>query len=319
MDKLGEFRLPHFPNQHKVFSVLFKETAKQPNIVIPKKFGKYEVAEAIKENQLYSTFRGYDPHLERSVIIKAYKAQAFADFKEFTSLRKQFYEEVRKLNRINHPNIGVIYDAGEEGEILYLVRECVDGKILNDYLLQSGLPDVKTTLAFYLQVCKILIVFHQSQTWHKNLKPDNVFITNQNEIKLVDGGLLQVRHTDKIWNSDINSQAYSAPEQIQGHRLTQSCDNFQLGVMLYESLTGVHPFRGKDAAEVRIKILANDPLPASTFRADIPAALDAILEKSLAKNPHQRYESIPAFSADLSKLAANEKETTAKRLLQILK
>jgi serine/threonine-protein kinase len=244
---------------------------------------------------------------------------AFAGFKEIPLLRKQFFEEVRKLNRINHPNISVIYDAGEEGDILYLVREYIEGEILSYYLLKDGLPEINRTLDFYRQICKILAAHHEEQIWHKNLKPDNIFITSQREIKLADSGLLQVRHSEKVWNDDIDSQAYSAPEQIQGAMITQACDIFQLGVMLYESLTGVHPFRGKNAREVRVKILADEVVPPSQFRADIPKALEEILAKALAKAPNQRYSYIHEFSADIKKLIPSSAETTSKRVLEVSK
>ncbi len=324
--RLGEYRLRQFPHLHKIFTISLKEAKNEVKEIgerlsapRPQKFGKYEVVKPIKEIQLYSTFKGYDPQLERVVVIKAYRAQAFAGFKDFSSLRKQFYEEVRKLNRINHPNITVIYDAGEEGDILYLVREFIEGETLNKYLLRDGLPDIIKTIEYYREICKILAIHHEGHLWHKNLKPDNIFISGQGEIKLADSGLLQVRHTEKVWNDDINSQAYSAPEQIQGLTLTPACDIFQLGVMLYESLTGVHPFRGKNAREVRVKILADEAVRASQFRADIPQALDDILAKALAKAPNHRHNTIQEFSAELKKLIPTSKETTSKRLLEALK
>lgn len=329
--RLGEFRLRHFPHPQKIFTVgvpvePFRYSGKdvheasvRPGVSKPQKFGKYDVVKAIRENQLCATFQGYDPQLERMVVIKAYRAQGFASFKEFSQLRKQFFEEVRKLNRISHPNISVIYDAGEQGDILYLVREFIEGEILNNYLLRDGLPEINKTVEFYRQICKILAAHHEEQIWHKNLKPENIFITSSREIKLTDSGLLQVRHNEKLWSEDLSSQAYSAPEQIQGLTLTQACDIFQLGVMLYESLTGVHPFRGKNAREVRVKILADEAAPASQFRADIPKEIDTILTKALAKAPDQRYTYIHEFSADLKKLIPASKETTSKRLLEALK
>ncbi|MFQ6114970.1 MAG: protein kinase, partial [bacterium] len=166
---LGDVRLPHFPDRHPIYEVLSKDTAEKVKIDITTRFGRFVVSETIKENQLYTTFRGSDPQLGRPVIIKAYKARAFSGFKNFTQLRKQFYEEVRRLNRIVHPNVAVVYDAGEQGEILYLVREYVNGKGLNHYFGQQRSPDINYTLELYLQVLKILAHYHQSQIWHKNL------------------------------------------------------------------------------------------------------------------------------------------------------
>ncbi|MFQ5822675.1 MAG: protein kinase [bacterium] len=319
LKKVGDFRLPHLPNKHPIYEVLWKDTIEKIKIGLTKKFGRFEVSETIKENQLYSTFRGTDPQLDRPVIIKAYKAQAFAGFKDFTQLRKQFYEEVRKLNRIVHPNVAVIYDAGEEGDILYLVREYINGIDLNHHLSQQGLPDVYKTLKFYLQVIKILVYYHQSQIWHKNLKPNNIILTQQNDIKLADGGLLQVRHTDKVWHDDLESQSYASPEQIQSSKLTQSCDVFLLGIMLYESLTGTHPYWAQNASEVRIKTLADDPAPPSNLRFDLPKALDGILAKALAKSPEDRYQSINEFASALRGVYGEQEIPKEKRLFEMLK
>ncbi len=314
VNRLGEKRLAHFPHKHQIYELFFKRPAKKHSNKSTPNFGKYKVSETIKENQLCSTYRGYDSQLERPVIIKAYRSKAFSDFKEFTHLRKQFYEEVRKLNRISHPNIGVIYDAGDNGEILYLVREYSDGWKLHDYLRQNGLPDIHKTLDLYIRICKILALYHSDQIWHKNLKPDNIFVTKYEEIKLTDGGLLQVRNRNEIYKDDMNTLAYSSPEQIQGLKLSQSCDIFQLGIMLYESLTGVHPCRGNSASEIRIKILADVPVLASKIRHDVSADLDAILTKALAKKPEKRYKSIQSFVRDIQKLYRDPREATSKRL-----
>lgn len=304
INKLSEVKLPYYPNKHRIFEVpLSSQTGNQKTTAAKDNFGRYEIIEAIKENQMYTTYRGYDPRLDRQVIIKAYRAQAFAGFKEYRLLRKQFYEEVRKLNRINHPNVGVIYDAGEDGETLYLVREFIEGKALNEHLLEQGLPEINRTLRYYILLCKVLSNFHKNQIWHKNLKPHNVFVTPQNDIKITDGGLLQVLHSDKLQSDDLDSQAYSSPEQLQRLRLTQSSDHFQLGVMLYESLTGVHPFRAPNPSEVRLKILADEPDLPSKFRHDIPRDLNQVIARSLTKIPHRRFQSIAEFSANLQRVS----------------
>ena len=155
--------------------------------------------------------------------------------------------------------------------------------------------------------------------WHKNLKPNNIWIINQNNLKLVDGGLLQVRHIDKVWNDDISSQSYVAPEQIQGLKITQSCDNFLLGIMLYEILTGEHPFQATTAADVRIRTLAEEPKLASSHRPEISGRLDEILVKSLSKNPEERYPSIRQFESDLVRICQKLDVKTSETMGQFLK
>ncbi|MFQ5864299.1 MAG: protein kinase [bacterium] len=313
LKNLGEFRLPHLPSKHTIYEVVWQDTI----TALTKRFGRFEVSETIKEDQLYATFRGLDPHLDRPVIIKAYKTHAFSSFKNFTQLRKQFYVEVRRQNRIAHPNVAVIYDAGEEGDLLYFVREFITGTDLNDYLTRQGLPDINTTLELYLQISKILTDYHQSQILHKNLKPNNVILTQQNDIKLADAGLLQLFHTDTIWQDDIDSQSYVSPEQIQGLRLTQSCDVFLLAIMLYESLTGRHPFWPDNTSDARTKILADNPPPPSNLRFEIPKELDGILSKALAKSPEHRYQSIDEFASALRAVHGEQQITKVKGMLEM--
>ncbi|PJF20245.1 MAG: hypothetical protein CUN56_17140, partial [Phototrophicales bacterium] len=106
-------------------------------------------------------------------------------------------EEVRKLNRISHPNIGVIYEAGEQDGVLYLVREMVEGQSINRFLYRNGAPKLNTVLDLYAKICKILLFYHRRNIWHKNLKPGNIFITTQHEIKLLDGGMMQVTRNNR--------------------------------------------------------------------------------------------------------------------------
>ena len=329
-NRLGKYHLDHLQQKQSIFEVMYNNEVIEPVEMkkpspadIEKKtptskhqIGKYAVSKILKENQLYSTYRGYDEQLDRQVIIKAYKAQAFAGFKEFTPLKKQFYEEIRKLNQIKHPDVSITYDAGEDGDILYLVREYIDGRSLNDELNAGRRQDIKKTLDLYIRLCQTLSNFHQNHLWHKNLKPNNIWIVNQNDLKVVDGGLLQVRHTDKVWHDDLNSQSYATPEQIQGLKITQSCDNFLLGIMLYESLTGEHPFQAKTAADVRIQILADEPARASTHRPEISGRLDEVLVKSLSKNPEERYHSISQLESDLAKICQDLDVKTSKTISQ---
>lgn len=332
-NRLGKYHLDHLREKQSIFEVMYSNDVMESVAMkktdptdIQKKtptskhhIGKYEVSKILKENQFYSTYLGYDEQLDRQVIIKAYKAQAFAGFKEFTPLKKQFYEEIRKLNQINHPDVSITYDAGEDGDILYLVREYIDGRSLNDKLIAGRLQDIKKTLDLYIRLCQTLSNFHQNHLWHKNLKPNNIWIVNQNDLKVVDGGLLQVRHTDKVWHDDLNSQSYATPEQIQGLKITQSCDNFLLGIMLYESLTGEHPFQAKTAADVRIQILADEPARASSHRQEISGRLDEVLVKSLSKNPGERYHSISQLESDLVKISQDLDVKTSETISQFLK
>ncbi|RMF56615.1 MAG: serine/threonine protein kinase, partial [Calditrichaeota bacterium] len=279
--KAGRYELLHFPGQYGVHRIVVRE---HPKITASakEKFGKYSVTHALKESEWGATLVGYDPQLEREVIIKTYKAIAPGGNKPFSEMRKQFYEEIRRLNRVQNPSVALIYDAGEQGEMLYLVREFVDGRTLE---INRADGDISETVELFVRICKILSSYHRHNIWHKNLKPSNVFITDYNEVKLVDGGLLQSRQPHQSGADEIEALAYAAPEQIQGRKLTASCDVFQLGVIFYEALTGVRPFDGDTAAELRAKILTETPPAASSRRVEIPVSLDRVLERALATHP----------------------------------
>jgi len=326
LHKLGGFRFKHFPQKHFVFRLDFDET-KTKTVQEPKKeastkrhLGKYEVAETLKESSIYSTYRGYDPQLERSVIIKAFRAEAFAPFKNIASLRKQFYEEIRKLNRINHPNIGVIYDAGEEGDTFFLVREFIDSKTLRQYIASLDQSDLTVMLEIFGNVCRVLENYHKSQIWHKNLKPENIFVLGDHqEIKVVDGGLLQIRGDFDESPNHIELIAYSTPEQLEGRIISQSCDNFQLATIIYECLANVHPFRTNTFEDTKHRILNHLPDRLSSASPQMPIELDGIIAKSLNKNADERYSSITEFEQDLRSLLEENEVSTRRRMYELLK
>ncbi|MFQ5648510.1 MAG: protein kinase [bacterium] len=319
LNRLGAFRLPFFPHEHVVYEVMTNGPAKDTQPSRSKQYGKYEITETLKQNSLGATYRGYDPQLERSVIIKTYHTKALTAFKQFATLKKQFYEEIRNLNRINQPNISVIYDAGEQADCLYFVREYIEGTSLRQHLSKQKQLPAGEILELFIRICKVLATYHQSQVWHRNLRPDNVFLMAHNDVKLVDGGMLQLWYTDEIRIEEVEVLAYTSPEQIQRVKLTQSCDIFQLATLLYESLTTLNPFRADSAATVRMKILVDDPRPVCTVRSDLPAQLNNLLAKALSKNPDKRHASIKEFESELKQLISSQETQSKGRMYETIK
>ncbi len=304
LTRLGDFLLPRFAGDHTVFEFRLDAEGATAGVNRPTRFGKYEVQKPLREQATVTTYLGYDPQLDRNVVIKAYRPEAFSAYKNGEELRKQFFEQIRKLNRINHGQVAVIYDAGEQDGLLYLVREFVEGTALNDRLHGEKVPDIAETLKYYVQLCRPLEHFHAQQVWHRNLKPDNVFLTPPGEIKLTDAGILQFRPLPK-GAAHPEPQTYAAPEQIQGMKLTAACDVFQFGLLLYESLTTLHPFRAQDAHQMRIRILAEEPEPPTKLRFDLSPKLEAVILGCLVKNPAKRLSSVAVLRESLQKLAGS--------------
>ncbi len=319
LERLGQFKLPFFPHEHVVYEVLQKVAAKAESAAPSKQYGKYEITETLKENSLGSTYRGYDPQLERPVIIKTFNTEALTQFKQFATLKKQFYEEIRNLNRISHPNISVIYDAGEKADNLYLVREFIEGETLRDFLNNRKATTAHEILDLFSRICRVLSFYHQSEVWHLNLRPDNIFLVAHNEIKLVDGGVSQLWYTEEIRIEEVDVIAYTSPEQVQRTKPDQTCDIFQLSTLLYQSLTGQNPFMADSAATVRMKILVDNPKPLSSLKPKLPKELDNLLARSFSKNPEKRHSSLQEFEAHLRKFLSNKQPQGKGRMFEVLK
>ncbi|MCH9007059.1 protein kinase [candidate division KSB1 bacterium] len=310
---LGEHALGFFPHKHAIYAWQDEHSERRTATSRKKYFGKYEVLEALKENAASSTFKAYDAQLERTVILKAFNSDVFARIKTASAIRKQFFEEIRKLNRISHPGLNVIYDAGEDERFLFLVREVIEGQSLKDFLAgQTDMP-VKSILELYIQVCKVLRHCHERHVWHKNLKPSNIFVVQQKDIKVLDAGILQLGYADGVWDDDVTATLYAAPEQLTGAPLTQTCDIFQLGTMLYESLAGRHPFLAETPGKIRTRIIADDPAPQLQIDPPSARALSALLMKALHKDPEKRHQSLPDLEFDLKRSLKNLQTTTYKK------
>ncbi len=318
--ELGQFKFPFFPAEHLVHQLQNGAPGPAATKTGPsKQYGKYEIQETLKESALGSTFRGYDPQLERPVIVKSFNTTALAGAHQFASLKKHFYEEIRQFNRINHPNIGVIYDAGEQADNLYLVREFIEGTALSSHLNGQTNAPVDFIVELFTRICKLLEHFHQTEVWHRNLRPDNIFLVAHNDIKIVDGSVLPLWSNDDIRVNEIEILSYASPEQIQKAKLDETCDIFQLGTMLYESLTGTNPFRADSPATVRMRVLVDHPKPPTFLNKSLPKAVDAILVKALSKDPENRHRTVKELESELKELIPGRETSTKGRTFEIIK
>ncbi len=246
-------------------------------------------------------YLGFDRHLGRQVAIKTLTE----GFMQDPEMLRRFYREAAKTGALKHPNIVIVYDLGEQDGFPYIVMEYVPGEPL-DKIIRSNRPmPLVSKLKIIEQVCLALGYAHRNDVVHRDVKPANVIVQDE-DAKLLDFGIahheMDREHRLTKAGSVIGTLHYMAPERLRGAPFDGRSDLFSAGAMLYELLTGQLPFSGHDAA-VAHQIL-NDPSPfLSKYTAEYPPALDAIIQRALAKNPDDRHGTGEEMAAEIAALS----------------
>jgi eukaryotic-like serine/threonine-protein kinase len=267
-----------------------------PNI---KRIGKYEVIDVLGRGGMGLVYRAFDRQLNREVAIKTL-TEGFAGDEE---MLKRFYQEAAKTGALRHPNIVTVYDLGEQDGFPYIVMEYLSGDPL-DRLIQSGKSQpLAYKLKILEQVCNALGYAHRNDVIHRDVKPANVIVQSDGNVKLLDFGIARQEKAESRLTrtgSVIGTLQYMAPERLRNAAFDGRSDIFSVGVMMFQLLTGQLPFTG-DYAIVH-KILTERHPPLSQYLVKYPPALDGIIDRSLAKSPDDRYSTADEMAADIGSI-----------------
>ncbi len=251
-------------------------------------------------------YRARDEHLERDVALKVLPAGVTGDERARTRFRK----EALALSKLNHPNIGTVHDFSSEGGVDFLVMEYVEGTTLSEKLASGPLLEREVS-QLGAQIAEGLAAAHRHDIVHRDIKPDNVRITPDGRVKVLDFGLAQlVRRPESAPTADSLSQMqtasgtlpYMAPEQLQGEEADPRTDIHGLGAVLYQMATGQRPYPEHQVARLVEAILHHSPVPPSTLNPRVSAELQRIVLKCLEKDPENRYQSAKELAVDLRRL-----------------
>ncbi|MCP5144287.1 MAG: protein kinase [Gammaproteobacteria bacterium] len=297
---------------------------------IPSRLGKYDVLSEINRGSMGIVYFGHDPYLDRDVAIKVALAEQLADPEMGDRYRKMFFNEAHTAGRLTHPNIIGIYDAGVDGETCYIVMEYVEGgATLKQYTRPETLLPIEKVVEIVFKCAKALDYAHKQGVIHRDIKPTNILVTQDLDVKIGD---FSIAHLTKLDSTEtmpmgmIGSPRYMSPEQVSEDYLTNHTDIFSLGIIIYELLTGRHPFYAENFSRLVQKILNEHPPKLAEFRSGVPPELEAIVNKALAKDRNERYQMGVELAADLSRafntlldtpadqLTAEEQFIAAKRL-----
>jgi serine/threonine protein kinase len=261
--------------------------------------GPYEITAALGAGGMGEVYRAKDTRLERTVAVKILPAHLSSD----PSRKQRFEREAKAISGLNHPNICVLYDVGQQNGIDFLVMECVEGETLAKRLEKGPLP-LEQVLKYGAQVADALDKAHRSGIVHRDLKPGNIMLTPTGA-KLLDFGLATPAAplasaaivTAASANSPVTEHGaivgtfqYMSPEQVEGKELDGRSDIFSLGAVLYESLTGQRAFEGNSQLSVASAIVEKEPTPISSIKPMTPPALDHAIRRCLAKDREQRWQ-----------------------------
>ncbi|HEU5367679.1 MAG TPA: protein kinase [Ktedonobacterales bacterium] len=269
-----------------------------------KRLGVYELEEELGRGAMGVVYRGRQMTLDRVVAVKVLLEGLVSD----ESFVTRFIREARLVASLNHPNIVHVYDAGRSENLLYFAMEYISGPTVTQLLRQKGKLPVAQAMEIGAQVAAALEYAHvEARMVHRDIKPENMMLDRWGKVKVVDFGLARVAGVNAITRvgTVVGSLYYVSPEQLLGRQLDGRADVYALGVALYEMITGKRPFVGKNLAELSRAILMGPLEEPSKLDASIPASLEAILLRALARDRDQRYSSAGELEEELRRWAAS--------------
>jgi serine/threonine-protein kinase len=236
-------------------------------------------------------YHGFDPTIGRDVAVKTLRLSEAGTGLSREELIGRFQTEARAAGLLTHPNIVVVFDAGEEDGLFYITMEYVQGRSLQSLIDAHQLFPVPRILRLMEQVCSALDFAHQHNVVHRDIKPANLMLTGDDIVKITDFGTAKILQFGTAQTAHVmGTPSYMSPEQVKGKPVDGRSDIFSLGVILYELLTGEKPFPGQNITTVIYKIINEEPIPARSLDSSIHPGLSAVIARALAKEPAARYQ-----------------------------
>ena len=265
------------------------------------KAGRYEILGELGRGAMGVVYRATDPVIGRTVAVKTIRLSEEGTGLSRPELLSRFQTEARAAGLLTHPNIVVVYDAGEENGLFYITMELIEGKSLQALLDSGHSFPVPRVLRIMEQTCSALQFAHERSIIHRDIKPANLMLTADDTVKVTNFGTAKILQFGTVQQTThvIGTPSYMSPEQVKGRPVDGRSDIFSLGVLLYEILTGEKPFPGQSITTVIYKIVNEEPIPPRTLNPSIHQGLSDIVMRALAKEPEVRYQSCRELLEDL--------------------
>jgi TolB-like protein/Flp pilus assembly protein TadD/predicted Ser/Thr protein kinase len=269
----------------------------------------YRIVEKIGQGGMGEVYLAHDTSLDRKVAVKFFPES----LKLVETAHKRFMREAKSAAALDHPYICSIHEVGEVEGRSYIVMEYVEGQTLKDKLAQGEVP-LKDAMQWSIEIAEALTVAHEKGIIHRDLKPSNIMISRTGHAKVMDFGLAKQLYAPSESGSQeetltgltregttVGTIPYMSPEQVQGKAIDLRSDLFSFGIVIYEMLTGVNPFKRDSKFHTADAIVREDPAPISKYRDDVPQPLSALIQELLSKDPRDRYQQVREAADNLKK------------------
>jgi serine/threonine-protein kinase len=279
--------------------------------------GRYRIIRKLGSGGMANVYLAEDQELGRRVAIKILNDRHATD----DQFVERFRREAKNAAGLSHPNIVSIYDRGEAEGTYYIAMEFLDGRSLKELIVSRGPAPVNVAIDYARQILDALRFAHRNGIVHRDIKPHNVIVDAEGRVKVTDFGIARAGTSQMTEvGSIIGTAQYLSPEQAKGAPVDQTSDLYSVGIVLYELLTGKVPFTGDSPVEIAMKHISAPPEAPSALRDDVPADLDKIVLRALAKTPEERYASAEEMDRDLGRVAhglsvSRETEEAATQIL----
>src|SRR5580700_3604060 len=280
----------------------------------PKTIGRYEILEELGHGAMGTVYRAKDPAMDRVVALKTIISVALAS-QQGSEFRERFYREARAAGRLAHPGIVPVFDVGEHEGLPYLVMEFINGRTLADSVKANERLTLERVCEIGQQIAEALGYAHQHGVIHRDIKPANILLTSLETYKIerpkiTDFGVAKLAAGQITLSGQmLGTPAFMPPEQFTGAPVDGRADLFSLGVILYWMATGEQPFPGETMTSVSYKVVHTEPIPPAKLNPSIPPRLEAIILKSLAKSPSDRFQTGEEMAQELAAMRAGSGTT----------
>ena len=263
--------------------------------------GRYQIEKELGKGAMGVVYLGKDPKIGRVVAIKTMALSDAFDGDELVDARERFFREAETAGRLQHQNIVTIFDAGEEHDLAYIAMEFLKGRDLVEYCKSDNLLPVPLVASLVARVAEALAYAHKQMVVHRDIKPANIMYERESDtVKVTDFGIARITDSSKTKTGLVlGTPSFMSPEQLAGKKVDGRSDLYSLGVMLFQLLTGVLPFRGDSMAELMFKIANEEAPDVRVIRPELSTDMARIVALMLHKRPELRYQNGEQVASEL--------------------